>query len=52
MVAVHLLVTFPNSWFLAAHQSVESMSHEVYASLHGGGRHGGGKFIVPPRQVA
>jgi hypothetical protein len=35
---------FSESMVLAAHQSSEQMSHEVYASLHGGGRRGGGSF--------
>ena len=35
---------FSESMVLAAHQSSEQMSHEVYASLHGGGRRGGGAF--------
>jgi hypothetical protein len=36
---------YSESMVLAAHQSSEEMSHEVYSSIHGGGRRGGGKFM-------
>ena len=36
---------FSEAMVLSAHQSAEELSHEVYASIHGGGRRGGGRFM-------